>query len=58
MTLPPALNFVDSPHQLYIFYVDYPEHPRPLKRLEEWLQAWENGDDDVEAYPDDEYTQD
>ena len=47
-----------SPHQLHTFHVDYPEHPRPLKRLEEWLQAWKNGDDDVEAYPDDEYAQD
>ena len=54
----PTLNFMGSPHQLHTFHIDYPEHPRPLKRLKEWLQAWENGDDDVEAYPDDEYTQD
>ena len=47
-----------SPHRLRTFHVDYPERPGPLKRLEEWLRAWENGDDDVEAYPDDEYAQD
>ena len=47
-----------SPHRLRTFHVDYPERPRPPKRLEEWLRAWENGDDDVEAYPDDEYAQD
>ena len=54
----PASNFMGSPHRLRTFHVDYPERPGPLKRLEEWLRAWENGDDDVEAYPDDEYAQD
>ena len=33
----PASNFVGSPHQLHTFHVDYPEHPGPLRRLEEWL---------------------
>ena len=47
-----------SPHRLRTCHVDYPEHPGLPKRLEEWLRAWENGDDDVEAYPDDEYAQD
>ena len=54
----PASNFMGSPHRLRTFHVDYPERPGPPKRLEEWLRAWENGDDDVEAYPDDEYAQD
>ena len=54
----PASNFVGSPHQLYTFHVDYPECLGLLRRLEEWLQSWENGNDDVETHPDDEYTQD
>ena len=38
--------------------MDYPECPGPLKKLKEWLQSWENGKDDIETHPDDEYTQD
>ena len=29
----------------------------PPKRLEEWLQSWENGNDDIEAPLDNEYAQ-
>ena len=54
----PASNFVGSPHWLHTFHVDYPEHLGLLRRLKEWLQSWENGNDDVETHPDDEYAQD
>ena len=54
----PASNFVGSPHRLRTFHVDYPERPGPPRRLEEWLRSWENGNDDVETHPDDEYAQD
>ena len=54
----PASNFVGSPHWLCTFHVDYPEHPGLPKRLEEWLWSWENGDEEMDSHPDDEYTQD
>ena len=51
-------NFVGSPHWLHIFHMDYPNHPGPLKRLEHWLQLWENGEDSTEEHLDNDYTQD
>ena len=54
----PASNFIGSPHRLRAFHVDYPNRPGPPKRLENWLRAWENGEDDVDDHPDDEYAQD
>ena len=38
--------------------MDYPERPGPPKRLEEWLRSWENGDEEMDSHPDDEYAQD
>lgn len=53
----PASDFIGSPHRLRTFHMDYPQRPGPPKRLEEWLRAWENGEDSVEEHPDDEYPQ-
>ena len=49
----PASDFKGSPHRLRDYHKDYPDRPGPPKRLDEWIRAWENNEDD-EDHQDDE----
>ena len=49
----PAANFKGSPHRIRNYHQKYPDKPGPPCRLPEWLQAWEEGIDEIEDHPDD-----
>ena len=52
----PASDFKGSPNRLRDFHKDYPDWPGPPKRLNGWIRAWVNDEDDVDR-PDDERAQ-
>ena len=41
----PASDFKYAPHKLKAFHLRYPELPGPPRKLNDWLQAWEEGKD-------------
>jgi hypothetical protein len=49
----PASNFKYSPHKLRDFHVRYPDQAGPPAKLEQWLQAYEEGRDSYEELEDD-----
>ena len=49
----PATNFKGSPHRIRDYHQRYPGRPGPLRRLQEWPKAWEEGFDEIEGHPDD-----
>ncbi len=42
-----------SPHKLRDFHAAYPNKAGPPRRLNEWIQAWEDGVDDLSHLEDD-----
>ncbi|EFQ96383.1 hypothetical protein PTT_01418 [Pyrenophora teres f. teres 0-1] len=48
-----ASNFKNSPHRLRDFHTANPLHPGPPRRLEMWVQCWEE-DRDAGNHPDDD----
>jgi hypothetical protein len=48
-----ALNLKYSLYKLRDFYLWYPDLPRPLARLNNWLWEWEDGVDDYDYLDDD-----
>src|SRR6266702_60915 len=38
-------NFIGSPQKLQEFHSCYPNEPRPLKYLNEWMECWYSEDD-------------
>jgi hypothetical protein len=49
----PASNFMGSPHKLRAFHDAHPVKPGPPRNLSAWIQAWENGEDNMEHLKDD-----
>jgi hypothetical protein len=48
-----ASNFLGSPHKLRDYHKDYPDKPGPPRRLEEWIKAWESGEEEYDHLADD-----
>jgi len=44
----PASNFMGSPHKLKEFHQAYPKQPGPPKLLDAWIQAWEQGEENLD----------
>ena len=44
----PASNLKYSPHKLRDFHLANPKRPGPPKQLNQWLKAWEDGQDDYD----------
>lgn len=42
----PASNFMGSPHKLRDFHERNPTEPGPPRMLQQWIEAWEQGEDD------------
>ena len=47
-----AEGFKGSPHKLRQYHAEYPDRPGPLKNLETWLIAYENGEEAVDEKDD------
>ena len=47
-----AANFKNSPHKLHEFHIANANRPGPPKRLDHWMQCWEE-DRDAINHPDD-----
>jgi len=37
-----------APHKIRDFHLKYPDKPGPPNKLEEWIKAWEDGDDNYD----------
>jgi transposase InsO family protein len=49
----PASDFKYAPHKLKAFHLAHPALPGPPRKLQEWLQAWEDGKEDYDELEDD-----
>ena len=49
----PASNFKYSPHLLRKFHLEHHKLPGPPKRLNDWVQAWDDGRDSYDELDDD-----
>lgn len=49
-----ASNFMGAPHKLKVFHERYPNRPGPPRSLGKWLQAWEQGLEDLTHLEDDQ----
>ncbi|KAI0994582.1 hypothetical protein K3495_g13597 [Podosphaera aphanis] len=49
----PASNLMGAPHKLREFHLTYPDLPGPLRRLNDWLQAFSDGMEDKQYLADD-----
>ena len=44
----PPSDLKGAPHKLKSFHLNYPRLPGPPLKLEEWIEAWEDGLDEYE----------
>src|SRR6266568_1770232 len=44
----PAWNFINSPQKLQEFHSRYPNEPGLPKYLNEWMECWDNKDDNIQ----------
>jgi hypothetical protein len=49
----PASNIKNAPHKLRAFHTANPDRPGPPKRLDSWITAWENNQEDGDHSDDD-----
>jgi hypothetical protein len=49
----PASNFKYSPHKLWDFHVAYPDLSGPPRKLDEWIEQWEQGVENYDELDDD-----
>ena len=49
-----ASDFIGCPHKLQAFHDKNPGQPGPPRYLDEWVQSWEEGTDELEYYEDED----